>query len=122
MDFAASLYVGLPNAPGEIPIGCATGNCTLPIEATSGASYQTLSFESACVDVSDDIRSYIPSYTQSPAYYIPRSGNGSYVSGDAVMRDVDSASQVRTMGVGVPYAPQTRRAPKQARNQANDVA
>jgi hypothetical protein len=102
MDFAASLYVGLLNAPGEIPIGCATGNCTFPIEA---ASYQTLGFESTSVDVSSEIRSYMPNFSQSLAYYIPRIGNGSYVSGDVDMRAVDSASQVRTMGVGVPYAP-----------------
>jgi hypothetical protein len=105
MDFAASLYVGLLNAPGDIPIGCATGNCRFPIEAASGASYQTLGFESTCVDVSAEIRSYMPDFSKSLAYYIPRFGNGSYVSGDVDMRDVDSASQVRTMGVGVPYAP-----------------
>lgn len=104
MDFAASLYVGLLNAPGKISIGCATGNCTFPIEATSGASYQTLGFESACVDVSAEIRSYMPDYGHSPYYYIPRFGNGSDASGGDDMRDVGFTTQVRTMGVGVPFA------------------
>jgi hypothetical protein len=51
----AAIYIGLLKDPGTIPVQCLTGNCTFPSDAASGATYQTLGFESACIDVSADL-------------------------------------------------------------------
>ena len=54
-NIGASLLVSLLKDPGNIPVQCPTGNCTFAIDPSSGASYQTLAFESACVDITAEV-------------------------------------------------------------------
>jgi hypothetical protein len=83
-DTAAAILVGLLNLkdPGTIPVQCLTGNCTFSSDATSGATYQTLGFDSACVDVSAEINK---NGASPPQWFIPaideavaRTGNSTY--------------------------------------------
>lgn len=55
-DTTAAILVGLLKDPGAVPVQCLTGNCTFSSDATSGATYQTLGFDSASVDVSAEIK------------------------------------------------------------------
>jgi hypothetical protein len=67
-DATAAILIGLLKVPETIPVQCSTGNCTFSSDAASGATYQTLAFESACVDVSAEIEQ---EGTSPPKWYIP---------------------------------------------------
>jgi hypothetical protein len=67
-DTEAAILMGLLKDPGPIPVQCRTGNCTFSSDAASGATYQTLGFESACVDVSPEI---VQVGTSPPNWTIP---------------------------------------------------
>jgi hypothetical protein len=56
VDMATAISVGLLSDFGKIQVQCFTSNFTFASDLTSGTSYQTLAFESSCVDVSAEIR------------------------------------------------------------------
>ncbi|KAH8727700.1 hypothetical protein GQ44DRAFT_770257 [Phaeosphaeriaceae sp. PMI808] len=77
-----AIFIGLLKDPETISVQCLTGNCTFSSDAASGATYQTLGFNSTCVDVSAEIKK---NDTSPPQWYIPaieeaaaRTGNSTY--------------------------------------------
>jgi len=73
-NIEASMLVGLLKDPGNIPVQCPTGNCTFAIDSSSGASYQTLGFESACVDITAEVE-LAPTDDFGSAWRIPGFGD-----------------------------------------------
>jgi len=51
-----SIYTDLIEGDRSIDVECLTGNCTFTQKSNADVSYQTLGFESACVDVSEEVR------------------------------------------------------------------
>jgi len=56
MSMLASIYTDLIEGDRPIDVQCSTGNCTFTQKSNPDVSYQTLGFESACVDVSKEVR------------------------------------------------------------------
>lgn len=56
MSMLASIYTDLIEGERPIEVQCPTGNCTFTQKLNPHVSYQTLGFESACVDVSKEVR------------------------------------------------------------------
>lgn len=103
-EFGFAIYLGLLGQPGDIKFDCPTGNCTFSSDAVSQTSYQTLAWESACVDVSLEIKTNWPSKNAEPNFYIPRFRNVSTVppSNITLLREVGySRKQVWTDYAGV---------------------
>jgi hypothetical protein len=70
LDASAAIYVGLLKDPGTIPVQCPTGNCTFNGDADTEVSYQTLGFESTCVDISAEVKQNNSEFGE-PKWYVP---------------------------------------------------
>ena len=66
MSMLASIYTDLIAGDRPIDVQCPTGNCTFTQKSNPGVSYQTLGFESACVDISKE------AHEGDDIWYIPR--------------------------------------------------
>ena len=73
MSMLASIYTDLTEGDRPIDVQCPTGNCTFTQESNPDVSYQTLGFESVCVDVSEEVRMmYEDSSDIGNTWHIPR--------------------------------------------------
>jgi len=70
-DTTTAILLGLLRDPELVPVQCSTGNCTFSSDAASGATYQTLGFGSACVDISAEIKRNDNTSSATPEWYIP---------------------------------------------------
>jgi hypothetical protein len=93
-DTTAAILIGLMKAPETIPVQCLTGNCTFSSDAASGATYQTLGFDSACVDVSSEVKR---SGNSPPEWYIPAIDEGAAKIGNTTYRRPNWYSPALTM-------------------------
>jgi hypothetical protein len=81
---SAAITVGLLNNPQSIEFSCSTGNCTFRSAPGSSEAFQTLGIESACVDVSKEIKEVGKGH-----WYIPQLGdNSTAVGGPNVTRSM----------------------------------
>lgn len=69
-----AVYTGLTSdAPVSPLFQCASGNCTFPTAPNSDATYQTIAIESACVNVTKEVKWYENNSTSY--FYLPKWGN-----------------------------------------------
>ena len=69
---SSAITIGLLNNSQSLDFTCPTGNCTFPAAPGSAEAYQTLAIESACVDISNEVKRASKYY-----WYIPQLGDNS---------------------------------------------
>jgi hypothetical protein len=77
MSMLASIYSTLVEGDKPIDVQCLTGNCTFTQELNPEISYQTLGFDSACVDVSKEVKA--ETKDRRDTWYIPRTVTNSTI-------------------------------------------